>query len=257
MARVIADLIDGEVRYSAQGNSVRRLFQVSELSGAASNRLAQAARASGIPQVGQAHPSVPGIVVQDVRASATSDPTVATVDVSYGVPSTTTSAIGGRGIEISIVADLYTEETIIDVNGNRIETTYFGTSASGGGSFSTSVTRQAHRIEVQRPTFSVQFSRLESAPPLDLARFYSGRVNNGAFLNEPADRWLCNVESSQESDRVHRVRYTFTLNTIGWQAQITHSTNGIIPTDLSSANGIRTAQVYHRANFGALRLPSI
>jgi hypothetical protein len=90
-----------------------------------------------------------------------------------------------------------------------------------------------------------------------VARAYAGKVNSGTFLSEPADRWLCSIDSSQESDNSHRVRYTFTLNTSGWQALITHTTNGIIPTDTSSANGIRTAQVYRRVNFGALRLPSI
>lgn len=248
-------MIDGEVRLSSQGNSVRRLYQVRELTGAAAQRLHQAAIASGIPRVGESHPSLPGVQVTDVRASATTDPAFATVEVTYGVPGA--SATGAtEAAEVSIVADLYTEETVEDVNGNRIETTFFSTTAAGAN-FSTSVETQAHRIEVQRPTISVQFSRIEAAPPLDIARTYAGRVNAGTFLNEARDKWLCNIDSSQVSATQHRVRYTFTLNQGGWQAKITHNTAGIIPATASVVNGIRTAQVYERASFAALRLPSI
>jgi len=256
MARVIPDLIDGEVRLSTQGDSVRRLFKVEELSGAAAGRLAQAVRASGIPTIGAAHPALPGVRATDVRASATNDPRVAIVEVTYAIPSTSSSATTG-GTSVSIVADLYTEETTSDINGNRIVTTFFSTSSSGFGSFSSSVSTQAHRIEVQRPTFSVQYSRTEGAAPLNLARFYAGRVNSGAFLGEAADRWLCNIDSSQESANSHRVRYTFTLNQSGWQAVIEHNSAGIIPASANAVNGIQTAQVYRRANFSALRLPPI
>ena len=112
-------------------------------------------------------------------------------------------------------------------------------------------------MEVQRPTFSVQYSRLEASPPLNVARTYAGKVNANGFLNEPADRWLCNIESSQVRADQHRVRYTFTLNQSGWQARITHNSAGIIPVEASTANGIETVQVYNRVNFGALRLPAI
>ena len=183
---------------------------------------------------------------------------MATVEVTYGVPQASVYRSTGGAADVSIVADLYTEETITDVNGNRIETTYFLAPVPAvADRFRPVSQRQAHRIEVQRPTFSVQFSRIERAPPLSAARYYSGRVNSTTFLSEPRDRWLCNVDSSQESDNAHRVRYTFTLNATGWQATIVHSTSGLIPTDVTGANGIQTAQVYNRANFGALRLPAI
>lgn len=255
MARVTADLIDGEVRLSTAGNSVRRLFQVRELSGAPAHRLAEAATTSGVPRVGDAHPSIASVLVSDVRASATNDPKIAIVEVTYGVPQASDSANSG-GIDIAILSDLYTEETITDVNGEGIYTTFFSTSASSG-SFSTTLETQTHRIEVQRPTFSVQFSRIEDAPPLAKARAYAGKVNAGLFLSEPADRWLCNVESYQESAERHRVRYTFTLNPDGWQAKIFHSTAGIVPATASIVNGIRNVQVYKRTSFSPLRLPSV
>ena len=151
---------------------------------------------------------------------------------------------------------MYTEETITDVSGQRIETTFFSTGGSGG-SFSSTVQVQAHRIEVQRPTFTVQYSRTETAPPLDLSLAYSGKVNSGYFLKQGADRWLCNVESSQNSANEHRVRYSFTLNRGGWQALIAHNSAGIIPATATTNNGIRSAQVYERVNFAALRLPAL
>jgi len=256
MARVIPDLIDGDVSLSINGNSVRRLFQVQELTGAASGRLVSAASASGVPRVGDAHPSLGGVRVTDVRASAASDPTVATVEVTYGIAQGTTTGVNTSAIEVSIVSDLYSEETIKDVNGRTITTRYFSSTASNG-SFSSTLATQVHRIEVQRPTFTVQYSRIESRPAFASARAYSGRVNGGQFLGEPADRWLCNIESYQDNQSAHRVRYSFTLNETGWQATIAHQTNGIIPAPVGTQNGIENVQVYNRANFSALRLPSL
>jgi len=255
MARVTADLIDGEVRRSALGDSVRRLFQVRELAGAPAARLVAATTASGVPRVGDPHPALPAVLVSDVRAAASRDPTIAIVEVSYAVPSGVASAGGGE-VDIAIVSDLITEETITDVDGRTISTSYFSTSASGGTNTST-FTTQVHRIEVQRPTFAVVFSRVESRPPLSKARAYAGTVNASAYLDEPTDRWLCNIESSQESASAHRVRYSFTLNPKGWQAQVVHVNDGLVPADVKAVNGIEDVQVYVRTNFAALRLPRI
>ncbi len=259
MARVIADMIDGDVRLDGGGATVRRIFHVRELGGAASGRLLAAAQASGIPRVGDAHPILGGTVrVSEVNARATGDPAMAMVEVVYAPPST---VIGrdGQGVEVQIVSDLITEETIYDVNGVLMATSYTVKLqlSSFPGSWGSLTTQQVHRVEVQRPTFALVFSRIEPRAPRQLAALYAGTVNQGRFQGEDVDKWLCNVESSQESASAHRVRYSFTLNRRGWQAVITHQSNGIIPTNVSSTNGVRTEQVYERRDFNALGLPGL
>ena len=125
MARVIADLLDGEFRLSRDGDTARRVFHVAELSGAAEGRLHAATQAAGIPRVGDTHPAHPGLSVLDVAARPGGDPTMALVDVQYGIPSGLAGGAGGLGdVDVSIQSDLVTRETIRDINGNFIRTAY-------------------------------------------------------------------------------------------------------------------------------------
>jgi hypothetical protein len=266
--RVVSDIVDGDVRLASRQDSARRFFQVHELTGAAAARLHSATQASGIPRVGDPHPVIPGVSVLEVRATSPGDPSIAVIEATYGVP--TAADIGGSGgaVEIAINGDLITEETVTDVNGSVITTSHtqnFVLSGTTGSGFAPgtpgvngAVTQtQVHRVEVQRPTFSVTYTRVEKRPPLGRARRYAGKVNGSRFLNEDADKWLVNLSSSQEAADKHRVRYTFTLNPNGWQAIISHQRSGVVPVDVSATNGQTTVQVYERENFSALGLPSI
>lgn len=265
--RVIADTLGGEVRLAASGDQVRRLFQVHELTGAPPTRLAAAARAPGVPRLGDAHPALPAVVVNDVRASATSDPSIAQVEVTYAVPTASAAGAGRDAVEIAVQSDLITEETVRDLAGNLILTSYTSTIRLSGttgtgfvpttpGVVGTLTDRQVHRVEVQRPTFSVSYARLERRAPLARAFSFAGTVNTRGFLGRDADQWLCNVESTQEADRRHRVRYTFVFNPNGWQARVTHTANGVIPNDVRTFNGEGVYQVYPRRDFRTLGLPA-
>jgi hypothetical protein len=258
--RVIPDIVEGEFRLADTGPTARRVFLVTELAGASFARLASAAQAGGLPRVGEAHPVRGDMRVLDVTARAEGgDPGRALVDVQYGTPSTSGGGVGTGGVEISLQSDLITEETITDIEGNFIRTSYsFSVTLSslpGGSQRSTSI--KTHRVEVQRPTFSLIFQRQESRAPLALAQQFAGTVNTGMFQGLQRDRWLLNIESSQDGDGRHLVRYAFTLNRNGWQARVTHQENGLIPDDISQTTGRRIYQVYPRANFNRLGLPAV
>ena len=75
-------------------------------------------------------------------------------------------------------------------------------------------------------------------------------------MGEPRDSWLMNVRSTQQQEGRHTVEYTAAYNADGWQATVIHNENGRVPLDASSGNGIETYQVYARADFRSLALPS-
>jgi len=264
MTRISKDMLDGEVVLSTKGDRARRSFQVTELVGADFARLVSAAKASGLPQKGEPHPALSGVRVLDVTARPTNDPSIAIVDVDYGVPSASDISSSSDGAEVSITASLITEETTRDIFGNFLRTTWtfrFSTADPGDPDGNRSIqeatlSSNIHRLEVQVPTFSVQFTRIEKSPPLALTRKFSGKVNSGAFLNESQDAWLCTISSTQQGPNEHRVVYSFTFNRRGWQAILTHTVDGVIPEDLT-ADGVQVKQVYSRRNFSSLGLPKI
>jgi len=261
VSRVTPDVLEGEVAITSAGQRARRVFQVSELAGGASRRLADAAVASGVPRVGEKHPVLASAVVTAVRARASSDPTIAYVDVEYETPSSGDAGIAGWRVEI--LSDLITETTTTDVNGRLMGTTYTRSiQLNSGGltsppSWGSITTRLTHQVEVQRPTFSLVFTRRVAGFPFATARRFAGVVNASTFQGEPADRWLANVESVQQDDGTHRVRITATFNRSGWQARLTHREQGIVPADVRTGNGLDQVQVYAREDFGALGLPSV
>lgn len=248
MARITQYLLDGEFSEAADGKRARYVHQVSELGGSAPSRLPAAVFAPGIPRRGDAHPSESGLTVERVTARATSDPEIALVTVDYASRGADSDTPGNEGLTITVRGDLITEETIKNVDGDLMQTTYVGIG---------SIAFQTHRVEVQRPSFSLVFSRIEDDSALALAYRYAGKVNSGSFQGAGEDRWLCTLESDSQEDGRHRVRYTFTYNNQGWQARLTAAVNGLIPLDASLQNGgIRIEQVYERENFNVFGLPA-
>ena len=265
MTRILKDVLEGEVVLSTRGDRARRVFRVEELTGPGESRLASAANASGLPRVGDTHPYLQGVQVLDITARPiANEPTMALVDVDYGVPSAADAASASGRADVSISASLITEETTRDINGAFLRTTWtfrFTTVDPGDPAGTRRIqegtrTSSIHRVEVQVPTYSVQFTRTETDAPLAVTRRYSGKVNSSAFLNESADKWLCTVSSTQQAANEHRVVYAFTFNRRGWQAILTHTVDGEIPDDLT-ADGVQVKQVYPRINFNALGLPRI
>lgn len=259
MARIIApDVLQGDVRLSVQGDEVRRVFLVGELRGAAFSKLIDAAEAPGVPRKAQPHPTRAGLSVIDVTARPhDDDPELALVEVYYANPASSAGGGDSGGVRVSVGSDLLTEITIHDVNGRLMSTQYrFVTQISSfTGGTSQSSLNNVHRVEVQRPTFSLRFTRRESANARDLARRYSGTTNLGQFQGEPTDRYLCNVESTQVSDGQHDVTYSFLHNPKGWQSIVYTRRDGAVPVDVTPGNGVAVYQVYRRESFGAFGLP--
>lgn len=261
MSRVSDDLIDGEARLSSDGDTIRRVLQVTELSGPPSARLVNAVLASGVPRVGDPHPVRPTARVVDVTARPGGDSSVALVDVTYRTA--VAGAAGAYGSwQVDLVQSFVTEVTTTNINGTPLRTTYsFPTTTYDAGTTQartvTSSSTRRHRVEVQRPTVTLRFTREQASLPLAFAKRFYGHVNGDAFQGEPSDRWLCSIASAGQGNGLVRVTYEFAYNASGWQPQLTFTDGGVIPDGVTKTNGIETELVYPRASFAQLGLPAV
>lgn len=250
--------LGGNVDDGPEGITGTHLFLVTGLSSAPGAHFYDALKQSGLPRRGDPHPTEAGLFCyrRRVRLGGTSDPEETIVECLFGPPDRLdaggAAAVGT--VRRSLRAELVTEETIRDVNGDLMQTTYVSRLAAGGAGSSVSVSTISHRVAVQRPTFSLVFQRVESSLPINRAFRFAGKTNSSTYRGKPRDAWLCNIESEDQGDGTFDTTYTVTLNDSrqGWQALIRHSINGQVPIDIATGRGEEIRQVYGRENFGAL-----
>lgn len=256
MATTRLDLIGGEYRIAGRGRELRRLGVVSGLTGTAAARFAEAERASGMPRLGDRHPSLPDLSVVDIKISPprADDTGRMEVEITYADVQGSGDAVGD--VTVSVRSELLTEETIRDINGDLIGTRYSVNINNPTFTLNT-VQEIVQRVEVQRPTFALDFTRIETRSGLEAALKLSGSVNRGTFQRQPSHTWLCAVDSDQLDATRHRVRYAFTYNAKTWRAEIKHTSGGLIPTDVTVVNGISFVDVYPLVDFGGLGLPRL
>ena len=218
-----------------------RVFDVTGLSGNAAAQLYRAAIRNAVPQIGETHPSVPGIVVTRRQATPLGADGVR-VTCTYGQPSGDTP---GQPAEVSLSADVIQDDTITDVNGDTIQTNY--------ATASISAVQRVHRVDFERPSTTVAFRRLLSGVPKNQARDFVGKVNSREWSGFPAKTWLCrSISSSQDAPDRHRVTYEFTYKADTWQAEVSTDVDGLIPVDAEIGNGILRVDIYGGADFNAL-----
>jgi len=248
------DVIGGSAREDGSGLRITRLFRVAGIRTAADNFLAVPLSLSQIPQIGEQHPRRPDLVVLDRDVSMSiPDPNAVLVTVNYGPPDALSG--GGRVGDVtrSLRAELITEETTTDVDGQKMITRYVNRATLISTTFS--VTTLVHRVQVQRPSFSLVWERIEGGLPTSRAFAASGKVNARTWQGKPADTWLMAISSTQDHANRFRTSYTATYLEQGWQAVLNHTEGGLIPIDVDKRNGVHQYQVYERYDFARLGLP--
>ena len=255
--KIISDTIGGTVRQDGTGIRATRVFRVTGIRTAADYHMLIPLTLTGIPSVGDKHPRRSDIAVLDREVALdVQDPNGVTVTINYGPPDASAASARVGDIKRSLRTELIQEETIEDINGTRISTTYVSRFVAGGGVTSVTVATESHRIEVQRPSFSLVWDRIERELPIARAFDFNGTVNSRPWAGKEADTWLMNIEATQDNDARFRVSYVATYNANTWQATINHQVNGVVPFDVSERNGIETYQVYPTADFNKLKLPT-
>ena len=233
------------------------VFTVKDLTGSPAGRAPDATMAPGVPRWMAAHPTKPNLRAVGFRSvPVENQPSTFNVIVRYRVPRAAESGIGAAPT-INVSTTTISEEVVRDINGDLMQLKYVSRVAAGVGGSSVSVTTQTHRVQVQRPTFTVQFSRTEGSNAFATALEYSGTVNLRTWQGQPRASWLMNIASSDNGDGTHRFTYSAVYNPTTWQAEIRVAVNGRLPETATVGNGIEFRDVYDLADFGPLGLPRI
>lgn len=260
MAAVVTDLIrSASVSEDSSGVTATRVFQVSDLTGPAAARLANARAAAGVPRRGDTHPGIP-----DIRADVISvDPQ----DLTKAVVTVTYRALNGLDVigaapVISVGTTLTTITSSRDVNGDQVIIPHTVEEFDGDGNL-TNVRqeRQVGSFQKQIPTTVVVYERKEERPPVEAAERYVGRVGDigpGRAIGPGGYTWLCTrVEgSTNDGGLTWDCKYEFQYAADGWAAVL----DPIDPTTGQPyVNGTPVyVPIYRAAGFlGGLNLPRI
>lgn len=257
MATVTIDLIDGgRVIETKDGLEATRTAVVSGLEGDASARQYAALMLPQMPKRGDAHPSIPGIVLdtRDVTPISNSSGMV-TVVLTYR--NVDPSELVGAVAQIEVGAALVSETTSRDATGAQILiTTEVPQLDSNGNQTGVKQETQVQSVQKQVPMMTLRYRRKEEQDPARTAIAYTGTV--GWWVPQEAStspQWMCTSIEGTTSDGgvTWDVVYTFQFARDGWGAKI----DAIDPATGQPYIGAQPLVVglYQLADFGALGLP--
>lgn len=252
----ILDIIENtSIIQNKNGYTVTRIAIVESVSGNASTRIYNAINDAQLPNLGDAHPDISTITLNDISGEVIDNETVKVTMSYYNDPeSATTQATAAVRATGSTALD----ETQTDVNGDRL---YFKIAADvfGPGIAYESITYTA---EVERPRLSIEFNYTGTAYPHSDIQAYLGRVNDNVWNGYPAKSMLCSAINVNERGDNFDISYTFVNNEKGWQflaalneknlnlPASVHPTDPTDGVDLYDAG--KKFDVYQTADFSAL-----
>ena len=248
MTQVRLDRIEGSAyRLGTEGVEADRVATVSGLNGHAADRLRAALAASGLPRVGEAHPTIPALYAQSLHA-APDGPTAAVVTIRYR----SRAAGAGQVPSLEVGSSVVQTTTDSDEAGERVTVSYSPTGAA------TDLKSQGARLSVFAPQTTLRFTRTEDASPLTKARAYVGTINRSAVFDSAPGTWLCTAITGRSVDGAgtSEVTYEFQYEAQGWQPKATYidpQTNRP-PFDLVAGLGAKTVRVYRECEFKLLGL---
>ena len=258
MAQVRLDRIEGSAyRLTADGIEADRVATVSGLSGHAADRLRAALAATGVPRVGDAHPTIANLYAQSLHV-APDGPTAAVVTIRYR----SRAAEAGQAPLVEVGSSVVQTTTDTDSAGARITVSYTPTGEAA------ELKTQGARLSILAPQTTLRFTRTEDARPLAKARTFVGTVNRTAVFDSAAGTWLCTAITGRSVDGprsgggsgggggVYEVTYEFQYESQGWQPRATYidpQTNRP-PADVADGVGVKAVRIYAEQEFKELGL---
>jgi len=248
------DIIDGTtIKQTFGGYETERIAIVTGLTGDGHTRLYNALNTAGVPEYGDAHPTIPSLTVQERSGSPDAADIVRirlvyrTYTTSYGAPPEGTKPL------VEVGTALVSMNTSEDVNGTVVTVSY-GTAQT-----------QTAVIPVDRPHTVIRLTRTEYYDPTEKSAEYTGKVNMAGWEiapSSPARTWRCNGITGRSSDGevTYAVTYEFEykedIPSGNWDViyQYTDPITGTTPGDVVEGTGRKTVQVYTMANFNNLNL---
>ena len=266
---VIADIIDGSTIQDTGGYSATRVFLVTGVTGTASGRLLAAINATGIPQIGDAHPAVASIRCSSRSAEAAgADNSTFRVTCQYTTPTYTTGGVDDPA-QISVGSVAQDGQTTDDKNGDPILLGPFDYTI-GTPPQTKEAVEQTGLVSKMFPMPSVSFQRrLTSMSQLVTeARDYVGKINSTSFyltadgtLFIGAGSALCTriAGSSTDGGLNFDVTYDFqvSLSDKKWKANVVYVNQETgLPHNKATElnNGKKEIDIYDEADFNDLDL---
>jgi hypothetical protein len=259
--RVVEDLIEGaDAREGEDGYACTRTFIVEGVTGNAHARQYEALRSSGIPARGDAHPSIPGLVVDDRVASALRRSTSAVkVTVTYRPLSPTEIADSGAAV-MEVGATLTSETRDRDAMGKKVYKSRTDLTFDESGRLVGATTiYERVTFEVQVPTIVLTFRRKTRTNPVVHAETFLGKIGDWGRADAYLSPWLITridgktEDGGQTYDELIEMQYKRS----GWVVRIPRvvtATNAFLaPPDFDERDYVVPA--YEAVAFDALGLP--
>jgi len=241
------DLKDSsQISLTKEGYRAQRIALVSGVAGTAAQVLFNAINDGGLPDIGDAHPDISTITLNDITCSPLGGGQFK-ITLSYYKDSGTTTT--SSTAEARVSSGLSVEETHEDINGQPMDSSY---QIFGGGFAS-----QRFTAEVERPRMSINFEYTATGFPTNDITKYLGKINSATWNGYPPKTILCSAIDADQNGDNFRVSYTFTYRAEGWQfkgktqyppEEITASADD----GLDLTTGIREWDVYRTVNFSPL-----
>ena len=286
MAVTIKPILQGS-SLSRSGGTIR--YYVAGLENMNPSMMWSALFAGGLPQPGQAHPTVPNVGVQDVQVSQVINSFSCYVDVTYGQGNAVVEEEEGTG-QISISGNVVAIRTELDYGGMPIEVIYNPTGA-GGRAFNAMCSEgngdrcSGADVDQYVGMMTLRITRKETGHPGFKCRDYVGKLNSKDFAyNGDKEAWLCTGITGDRgfSAELYDVTYEFQHTEDGWHkiaayiepttGRPPHKNIGSItlantpprvrlPNDQAnqdkSQNGLTIVRVQGSKDFKELNLPSL
>jgi len=234
------------IRLDKNGYRAERVAIVTGVTGTAAQVLYNAINDSSLPDIGDAHPDVAEITLNDITCDPLGGGAFRVVMSYYKDSGATTSS---SSAEARLVSGLSVEETHEDINGVPMDTRY----SIIGNSF----VSQRFTAEVERPRVSIQFEYTATGfPTSDIAK-YLGKINSVTWNGYPPGTVLCSSIDVDQNGTNFRVTYSFTYRPEGWQfiAKVQYPPWDLVGTtdeNLDIETGLREYDVYRTVDFTPL-----
>lgn len=252
-----------EVSEDARGFRAQRKAIIKGLSGTGHGKILRALRPAvfdvttgeRMPQYGDPHPSIPGIICLSRTARAREG--LCEVIIDYGVPDfilQPPSDVSPPQIEVG--ATVVEVETNLGIDGLPLTATYSPPLAPGEVGPPIPVTKTTP-VRKQIPSVYFRFRRRETQSPGDKAKRFVGTMNSTVIFDDPPKFWLCTgiTGTSNDFGVSYDVTYEFLRNEDSWDAVVAwFDDNGQIPSDVSFANGMARHVIYRSEDFYALNI---
>jgi len=233
---VISDIIRGSGGHVTRtGYQFERIYVVSQLTGDAESILVNALLTSGVPRVGDPHPTIYYCYVEEVSVEPESS-TIVRVRVVYKNPS---PRVGVSGKTIEYNSSRSSKTTDKDKDDNVLTVTYNSESHRHGS------------IDVPNTERSIIVTFITTDDPESDIDTFDGTVNSGSWHGRDARCWFC-VASARSSNNgvTWEVRYEFYLNRMTWDRLLEYyDKEGKIPDDATETNGRTFARCIPESNF--------